>query len=302
MTTLDSIYAKPGPLTSAGKYQELLGTLPRELPALTRAIQGLQIHEYMLGAYGVSVPEPRKSESHLRRLDHMLGAIHARDSRPLDVAREPAERAIGVCRHFTVLLIAALRANGIPARARVGFASFFNPPQYEDHWVGEYWNASEKRWILVDAQLDELQRNAMKVDFDPLDVPRDRFVVAHDAWTRTRRGEIDDKRFGFSPIHLTGSWFILGDLIRDTAALNGVEMLPWDVWGGIPKANVGLTPDELAFGDHLARLTAAPEEHAKELRSVYLNDARIKPGASVWNDRTQTNDEVDAAPAGVPLG
>jgi hypothetical protein len=302
MTTLDSIYLKPGPLTSAGKHQELLGTLPRELPALTRAIQGLQIHEYMLGNYGVSVPEPRKNESHLRRLDHMLGAIHARDPRPLDVAREPADRAIGVCRHFTVLLIAALRAHRIPARARVGFASFFNPPQYEDHWVGEYWNASEKRWILVDAQLDALQREAMKVDFDPLDVPRDRFVVAHDAWTRSRRGEIDDKRFGFSPVHLTGAWFILGDLIRDAAALNGVEMLPWDVWGGMTKPNVGLTPDELAFGDRLARLTAAPEEHAKELRSLYNSDARIKPGASVWNDRTQTNDEVDSAPAGVPIG
>jgi hypothetical protein len=301
MTPLDSIYEKPGPLTDAGKYRELLGTLPHELPALARAIQGLQIHEYMLGAYGVTVPDARKRESHLRRLDHMLAAMHARDPRPLDVAREPAERSIGVCRHFTVLLIAALRAQGIAARARVGFASYFNPPQYEDHWVGEYWNAAQKRWILVDAQLDERQRTAMKVDFDPLDVPRDRFVVAHDAWTRSRRGEIDDKRFGFSPIQLTGLWFVLGSLIRDAAALNGVEMLPWDVWGGMTKPNLGLTPDELAFGDHLARLTAAPEEHAKELRSIYLNDARIKPGSSVWNDRTQANEDVDAAPAGIAL-
>jgi hypothetical protein len=301
MTTLDSIYEKPGPLTSAGKYQELLATLPPELPALTRAIQGLQIHEYMLEAYGASVPEARKKESHLRRLDHMLAAIHARDPRPLDVAREPAARAIGVCRHFTVLLIARLRANGIPARARVGFGSFFNPPQYEDHWVGEYWNASQKRWILVDAQLDEPQRKAMKVDFDPLDVPRDRFVLAHDAWTRSRRGEIDDKRFGFSPVHMTGSWFILGDLIRDAVALNGVELLPWDVWGGMTKPNAGLTADELAFGDHLARLTAAPDEHARELRSLYLNDARLKPGPSVWNDRTLANEAVDEAPAGIPL-
>jgi hypothetical protein len=183
----------------------------------------------------------------------------------------------------------------------VGFASYFNPPQYEDHWVGEYWNAGEKRWILVDAQLDELQRKAMKIDFDPLDVPRDRFVIAHDAWTRWRRGEIEDTRFGFSPLKLTGSWFIVGDLIRDAAALNGLELLPWDVWGGMVKENSALTPDVLPYFDRLAKLTAAPDDHARELRQQFATDAKLRPGETVWNAITQVQESVDSAPAGVPL-
>ena len=288
-------------MSSPGAYASLLATLPRELPALTRAIQGLQIHEYMLGAYGVSVPEERKRESHLRHLEHMLAAIAARDPRPLDAPRAPDARAIGVCRHFTLLLIAALRQRGQRARARVGFALYFNPPQYEDHWVGEYWHEAKQRWILVDAQLDEVQRKGMKIGFDPLDVPRDQFVVAHDAWTHVRRGELDEHRFGFSPAKLTGSWFIAGSLIRDAAALNGVEMLPWDVWGAMAKPQATLTPEQLVFFDRLAQLTAAPDAHVTELRALFESGDALKPGATVWNDRLQQAEQVDQPPAGVKL-
>jgi hypothetical protein len=299
MTTLD-FYSKPGPMTTAGDYIDVLRTLPRDLPGLTRAIHTNQIHEYMLSGYGVTVPEERKRESQLRRLDHMLACMKARDARPLATPREPAQRSIGVCRHFTVLLVAALRDQGIPARTRVGFGSYFNPGKYEDHWVSEYWNAEQKRWILVDAQLDEVQSSFLKIDFDPLDVPRDRFIVAHDAWQRCRAGEWDAGNFGISIVPLHGLWFIASDLIRDAAALNGVESLPWDVWGGMPGINVALTPEQLAFFDRLAMVTAAPDEHAKELRGLY-EDERVRMCSVVWNDRTQSNEKVDEPPAGVPL-
>lgn len=302
MTTLDTIHRAPGPMTSAGKYRDFLRTFPRGVPAVARAIPGVQIHEHLAPLlYNLKVPDERNRESHMRRLDHMLAAMHARDPRPLDVARAPEQRAVGVCRHFTVLFIAALREQGIAARARVGFGAWFNPPQYEDHWVCEYWNEAQQRWLLADAQLDDTHRKAMNIDFDTLDVPRDKFVCAHAAWSRCREGEIDPKRFGFSPAGLTGLWFIASDLIRDAAALNGAEMLPWDVWGGMPKPNAELTPDELTFFDHLAQLTAAPDVHARELRKLYETDTRIQPGATVWNDRTQASENIDEPPPGVML-
>ena len=48
---------------------------------------------------------------------------------------------------------------------------------YDDHWVVEYWNAGQARWILVDAQLDTIQCEALRIPFNPLDVPRDQFIV-----------------------------------------------------------------------------------------------------------------------------
>ena len=98
-----------------------------------------------------------------------------------------------------------------------------------DHWVTEYWNESAQRWVLVDAQLDQRQRELFGIAFDPLDVPRDQFLVAGDAWQLCRGGKADPGAFGILDMH--GLWFIAGNVIRDVAALNNHEMLPWDVLG-----------------------------------------------------------------------
>ena len=83
--------------------------------------------------------------------------------------------------------------------------------------------------MLVDAQLDARQRELFKIAFDPLDVPRDQFLVAGDAWQRCRAGKADPTAFGI--LDMYGLWFIAGNVIRDVAALNDHEMLPWDVLG-----------------------------------------------------------------------
>src|SRR5690606_37876997 len=100
-------------------------------------------------------------------------------------------RLIGNCRDFTVMLCAMLQHQGVPARARCGFGAYFLPNHYEDHWVCEYWNADQGRWILVDAQLDTLQQEALKIGFDTLDVPHDQFITGGKAWQMTRSGEAD---------------------------------------------------------------------------------------------------------------
>jgi hypothetical protein len=68
-----------------------------------------------------------------------------------------------------------------------------------------------------------------------LDVPRDRFLVAGDAWLQCRAGQADLSRFGIQFAGLRGLWFVAGSIVRDVAALNGAEMLPWDVWGCQPR-------------------------------------------------------------------
>ncbi|NEQ19613.1 MAG: hypothetical protein F6K28_08495 [Microcoleus sp. SIO2G3] len=36
---------------------------------------------------------------------------------------------------------------------------------------------------------------------------------------------------------LRGLWYIAGEMVRDVTALNKMEMLPWDIWGAIPRPN-----------------------------------------------------------------
>jgi hypothetical protein len=166
-----------------------------------------------------------------------------------------------------------LRSQGVPARARCGFGRYFLPGWYEDHWVCEYWQAEESKWIMVDAQLDQYQRQVLDIQFDPLDVPRDQFIVAGKAWRSCRHGESDPKKYGIFDMH--GLWFIRGNLIRDIAALNKVELLPWDGWGLIDRTDDSLLSGELALLDDLASMTDN-EVDFSEIRQAYESDQGLK--------------------------
>ena len=86
-------------------------------------------------------PENRLSEIHLRPIAERLARIVELDDQPLHIARKPEGRALQRCNSFALMLVTMLRAKGVPARSRCGFAVYFNPPNFEDHWVCEYWNA-----------------------------------------------------------------------------------------------------------------------------------------------------------------
>jgi hypothetical protein len=276
-------YKRPAAMTSGGEYDAMLAGLPNDIGALVLIVQGLALHEYMASAYGVTIPEQRRSESHIRRIDRMLDRLLAEDARPLAVARPPEKRLVGVCHHFMLLLVAMLRAKGVPARGRRGFGSYFNPGHFEDHVVCEYWNAADARWIRLEPQSDEVWRKMLKIDFDVLDVPPDRFVIAGDAWAQCRAGDADPSKFGIFKGDLRGLWFIVGSLVHDVAALNKMEMLQWDVWGAMPRPNEPLNDDQLAFFDRLAALTRAPDSSFAELRNLYEKDDRLRVPATVFN-------------------
>ncbi|MGH6931963.1 MAG: transglutaminase-like domain-containing protein [Dongiaceae bacterium] len=270
-------------MTSAGRHARLLADLPSDVGELARIVQGLVVHQYMAPAYGFTMPESRKSESHIRAVEKMLDGLLAIDPQALSVARPVDKRLVGICHHFALLLVAMLRAKGIPARYRCGFGTFFNAPYFEEHLVAEYWNAAESRWILVDVQLDDVWRRELKFDFDPLDVPRDRFLIAGDAWAQCRTGKADPAKFGIFVGNLRGLWFIAGEIVRDVAALNNMEVLPWDVWGAIPQPGQSLDSHQLTLFDRLAALARAPDASFAELRAIYQNDDGLRVPATVFN-------------------
>ncbi|MGI5125897.1 transglutaminase-like domain-containing protein [Pseudonocardia sp. CA-107938] len=267
-----------GQITAGGRHQQALLDLPASVPELMAAVQGLLIHRDLTGMYDVPRTERHDVTSNLRTVEEILDHLLA-DGRPITQARPPAERVAGTCRDFTVLTVAALRAHGVPARARCGFGAYFPSDAMEDHWVAEYWDG---RWVLADAQLDDRQRAAWSIGFDTADVPRDQFVVAGQAWRRCRSGADDPGRYGLSPLGEFGDWWIAANLVRDVAALAERELLPWDVWGVMPEPNEEITPDLVALFDELAALTADPDS-ADAARAVHDRDERIRVPATVLN-------------------
>jgi len=288
-------YATPGPFTTLDPFAEQVDALPNDIGTLAHAVQMLLIHRFWAQAYKVEVTPERDKEQGLHGAEAMLAQAMRLGPARIGEIRLPDKRVVGNCRHFSTMLCAFLRHKSVPARARCGFSTYFEPDKYVDHWICEYWNAGEARWVQVDAQLDSLQVGVVKPDFDALDVPRDRFLVAGDVWQQIRAGTIDASCCGISfvdsgvtngNVAVAGMWgdrFVRGDLSLDVASLQKVELLPWEPFGiaKAPQSTVPDTDDLLALVDHVAALTANGDAGSiTELLALAETDERLRPPAS----------------------
>ena len=192
------------------------------------------------------------------RRQRLAATLLALDPAPLLVPREPAVRVVGTCRHFAVLACALLRHRGFAARVRCGFATYFQPGLGLDHWIIEYTDAAG-RWVRVDPQLMGIP----DVLDHPDDLPPGAFLTGGEAWSAYRRGQLDAAAFGVYRTENFGPAEIRGNAIRDLAALNKVETLPWDEWGQMTASYQGATgADYDQLIDTIAVTCAAAEPDA----------------------------------------
>lgn len=278
MTDL-TYFAQYGKITNPGRYAHLYTDLPSNIPALVDIVQGLIVHVFWGERYGLNLSEERKAEVQLRTMERRLSRTLELDPNPLTTPRPNEKKIVGNCRDFSVTLASMLQSKGIPARPRCGFGAYFLPNHYEDHWVCEYRNHAENRWVLIDAQLDALQRNVLETSFDTLDVPRDQFIVGGAAWKMCRNGEANPDQFGI--FDMNGIDFVKGDFIRDVASLNKTELLPWDCWGMILTDYATLPPDDLSMLDRLADLTFGDVPNSDTVRQLYESDPRLRVGDAI---------------------
>jgi hypothetical protein len=272
-------YASQGPITDPGPGAEALRSLPDDLPGLARVVQGLVFHYFADEAiFGWRPPRARIAEIDTRHAAAMLARLAALDARPLTEPRPPERRLVGCCRDFTVLLCTLGRARGIPVRARVGFARYFSPGFHVDHEILEWWDVGRSCWRLVDPQLSERHLTHYRIGFDPLDVPRDQFLVGGRAWQLCRSGAVDPETFGLAPElpQPRGLSFVRGHVVQDLAALNKMELLLWDVWG-LMRAELDA---ELALLDEVAERTQAADGFAGA-RRLYATPGLAVP-SRVW--------------------
>jgi Transglutaminase-like superfamily len=247
-------------------------------------VHGLVIHYRDDGPLEAGVPAERLREIDSRYGERMLSRLLELQAGSLRDARPAQQRLVGCCRDFTVLMLMAARANGIPARGRVGFARYFVAGLALDHEVAEVSDQQERRWRLVDAELAEDHVDPTDGSrIGPLDVSRDRFPVAGRAWQACRAGEAEPETFMVDPsldLEITRGWpYLRRNLIHDLAALNKAEMLLWDAWG---LANERSTEQhDLELLDRIARVTASPDPAPAKLRELYDSDPRLRVPASV---------------------
>lgn len=253
-------YAVAGPLTGLTGRHDLPDS-PVEICGLVRRLV-IQPND----ARELGLPERRFAENQLRAAQDIVGALLALDPSPLTTPRPPERRVVGTCRHFAVLACALLRHRGIAARARCGFATYFQAGQGLDHWVVEYWQ--DGRWVRIDP---EIMKESLVVG---------EFFSGGEAWVAHREGRIDAASYGVYGTENWGPAEIRGNAVRDLAALNKVEMLPWDEWGRMDDSYQGKTGSEYdVLMDSIAAVCASEDRVA--VADLYASQDLTVPAALI---------------------
>ena len=265
-------YITQSEFTDPKDYEYLFQDLPTTIPELCEIVHGVISHRDSSELYDIELTEQRKNEGETRYLDLILKRIIELDNKSLLITRPPIKRFAGTCRDFAILLCSILRYQKTPARLRCGYAGYFKEGRYEDHWVCEYWNKEKSRWTLVDAEVDNIYKKYFKMTLDVTDVPRDQFLVGGQAWKACRSGQLDPNTFGVSSIGIQGIGLVRGNVLRDLASLNHVELLPWDDWPLSDKKFDELTEEEIAIINNCANCAIPEVDNFKEIRKLYQTE------------------------------
>ena len=236
-------YVRPLGFTDPHEYAPALDSLPAESRELSRILNELLLHVWKVDAFYAAELAGSKPNHNVgtRNVRALIAKIVSLNPAPLTHPRPVTQRAIVDCRQFAVLMCAVLRHKGIPARARCGFADYLAEGHYHDHWVCEWWNETENRWVLTDA------------DTQKDDLPRDAFYPGLEAWERGQEDADFAHRCGYGG-GLLGLYLVRNNALRDFAALCGWESVSGDSWGGVDYVAKAVSASEHAVLNHMATL------------------------------------------------
>ncbi|BAL92031.1 hypothetical protein AMIS_68110 [Actinoplanes missouriensis 431] len=283
-------YTRQTRFSDPGRHRDRLTALPRDVAGIGAVARNVLVH---YRASGLDFPPDRLAEIDNRWVERILDTV--RFDGPLGTPCPAEQRVVGCCRDFTLFTVAALRAHGVPARSRVGFADYLEEGFHVDHVVTEWHDGS--RWVATDTQLNP----AAGYPVDVADVPLGPggLRTAAQAWRAFRRGEDDPQTYGVGAgVPIRGPLMIRSYVLLELAHRMGDEVLLWDLWGDEAAFVESLGPAPLAESwaalppswpgdgpeliDEIADLLVAADGGSlvaeRTLAERYASDPRLRPG------------------------
>lgn len=188
--------------------------------------------------------------------------------------RKTENKIVVTCRYVSVLMSAILKAKGIPARSRAGFAPYFQQGISMDHWINQFYNEKENRWVTIDA--DGFYEESGMFSFQ-YDMPQDCFDWVAKAYLEVRSGKTDGRQYLYADGLGTCSLpALIRYLIYDFHALMNNELtfsfLPAYLDGRLDK----LTEAELEELDQLALWLLDPDRYFHELCGLWERERKFR--------------------------
>lgn len=281
-------YRKTGTFTYAGAYKGYFQSLPDDIALLGRLICSQVIHRVTLkegntnanGAllYGDMNRYPwyrmRCEDDVLLTAPALTAELFRMDERGFVRDRQVENKIVVTCRYVSVLMSAILKAKGIPARCRAGFAPYFKEGVSMDHWINQYYNEKEKRWVTFDADGFYEEGGMPLYQYD---MPEGSFDWAAGAYLAVRRGETDGRQYVYADEMGTCSLpALIRYLIYDFHALMNCELtysfIPAYLDGRLER----LTEEELRQLDRLAEWMLEADRNFDRLCEIWEHERKFR--------------------------
>lgn len=298
-------YLETSVYTYAGAYKDFLMSLPNDIPTIGRLVCDQITHPTMyftdpspyledtyFGKFA-SYPKHRfKNEDELYiTAVSMIAGILRLDEKGFIQNRDVTKRITVSCRQASVLFSAILKAKGIPCRSRAGYMDFGDTGEsYMEHWVNEYWNSKEQRWVLVDA--DGYYEYENRFGYSQFDLPRRKFVTASEVWLGLRKGTLDKKIDMFVSDLLQGACEYL---FMDFHALMNNEIFYSYQPLYLRKGLESVSEAKLRELDLLAELLENPDENIVQIEELWNNNEDLfvltNNTQNIYHDTFQQTDK-----------
>lgn len=297
-----NFYKQTSLYTDLGLYKEFAINLPNDIKELCLLQRNQIIHPFDLcnakesnnvnSFYGDMTKISKTSLKYENDLfptaQSMLAELLRRDKN-YSKNRKIEDKIHVCCREQAILLTSILKAKGIAARVRSGFTFYCSATSKEagDHWICEYFNEEENRWVLVDADMcyDDKTLKEYHIDFNLLDILRNKFVFGAEAYLGLRDGTYSENEIYYASNPKTlGIKAALHGLFYDFHCLMNDEIIFLHLPKYIVDKNLNLSEDELKELDELAKLMLKPNENFLKLKEIWNNNIKYRIMAGGLND------------------
>lgn len=238
------------------------------------ALEGRDVHEYGDFSY-VDYTTPMSEDDIFVTASSMFAEIFRRDKKGFYIGRPVQNRLNVTCRYVSVLTCAILKANGIPCRSRAGWARYLDENKSLDHFVNEYYDENQKRWVMID--MDDLydedwlkdplfKKNNICNEY--LDFGKNQFYTAADAWKMYRKDAGFVSKLIYGADEATAE-DILKYLFLDFFAVMNMEYNYTFKPIALDKPINALTKAELKEIDTLAELMSDIDKNFDKIQKLY---------------------------------
>ncbi|MDR2777764.1 MAG: transglutaminase-like domain-containing protein, partial [Rickettsiales bacterium] len=277
-------YLEYGTFTNPGCYREFIKQLPDSVSELGSLICHQVIHRSILKngnikanrdlRYGDMNDFPwhrlRCEDDILTTAVSMIAELLRLDPNGFTANRKVENKIVVTCRYVSILIASILKTKGIPCRVRSGFATYFSE-KCTDHWINQYWNSSEQRWIAIDADFFADGSEG----FDQFDIPEEKFHWAADVWLGIRNGTLNPDKY-YNAGGFFGLMPTLWELFYDFHSLMNNEILYMQEPYYIQNKFEQLTEEEYAEIDKLAELLQNPDKNYYQLLTLWDTEKKFR--------------------------